>query len=109
MAWLLAAVVEPDDSTHVYPTGAGGYGGVDHAIELNSAGLHAVVEEEDGVGRYDAVSSPDSSERIAAGAALVKALATRKRAASFLHQLLITVRTRRERLTHCGCSRWELM
>lgn len=94
MAWLLAAVVEPDDSTHTNPTTGGGGGGLDNANQREAAEQEGVVEE-DGLERYHAIAPAGLYERgTAAGAALAKNLVTRKRAASFLHQLLITVRTR---------------
>lgn len=93
MAWLLAAVVEPHDATHVHPTAAGGGDGGGNTMQNEHAEQEMVVVE-DSLERTTAADSADSYERVAGGEALAKKLATRKRAASFLHQLLITVRLR---------------
>lgn len=66
------------------------------------------MEEEDGREAYDAADSADSYERDAAAETLAQKLAKRKRAASFLHQLLLTVRTRGERRDQFAVSlRWQ--
>lgn len=103
MAWLLAAVVEPHDFPHTQPTtaaaaaaagggGSGGSGGGGENANQGENEEQELVVVEDGLEGYDAADSGDSShERPAGGETLAKKLATRKRTASFLHQLLITV------------------
>lgn len=93
MAWLLAAVVEPLDETPTVPAGGDGGDGGGNADPRENEGQEAVVGE-DGLEIYDSDDSDASFERVAGRETLAKMLATRKRAASFLHQLLITVRTR---------------
>ena len=94
MAWLLSAVVEPQDFTHTQPTAAAGGDGYS-TDQAENEDQKMVLEEEDSGGRYDAADSDDSYEGDAGdGEAMAKKLAIRKRAASFLHQLLITVKTR---------------
>lgn len=92
MAWLLAAVVEPLDSAQAHPTVGGGDGG--DIADPGENESQELVAEEDGLAGYDVGDSDDSFERVARRESLAKNHATRKRAASFLHQLLITVRTR---------------
>lgn len=107
--------MEPDESKHDRhgPVGGGGESG-------DSAPIHTKrrLEEEEGKGGlkseeamvnggegsragYDTVAPADHFAQVTEGEALTKNLAMRKRAASLLHQLLLTVRM--------GCIRWLVL
>lgn len=75
MAWLLAGVVEPEDPNH------------SHRREEEE---EADPESENAMAK--STSGPITSNDAIAGAALAQNLTMKKRAASFLRQLLITVR-----------------
>lgn len=104
LAWLLAGVVEPDESKHRHH-GPVGDGGRDSApMHMNprpgdkeEEGDGLEIEEATVDGGEGSRMEHDTVAQATEGEALTKNLATRKRAASFLHQLLLTVRR--------GCTR----
>lgn len=101
MAWLLAGVVEPGDPPPVHGgdrgDGLDGGGGGDDVDSVPKT--HAEIEVEGNGGKQgeDADVETAAASRFweeSATEVLARNAAKRKRAASFLHQLLITVRTR---------------
>lgn len=89
MAWLLAGVMEPDSSESFHRSAVGGGGEDEEGLENERATDSSGEESRSG---YDIVAPAYPDTKMAAGEALAQNLATRKRAASFLHQLLVTVR-----------------
>lgn len=100
MAWLLAGVFESGNFQQLERSPAGGGSGLVDKAEREEGRERG--KEEVGVGggpKGEKASSADnvnteSHVRASAGIALADSLATRKRAASLLYQLLITVSTR---------------
>lgn len=96
MAWLLAEVIEPDDPALFRRTAENGRG----RSVVRSGGRPPTFaggrkNDDEGAAdgdKYDPVASTETYAKATTGKASAKNMGTRKRAARFLHQLLITVR-----------------